>query len=96
MAINNVRSKIFPRLSGEFSHWINNEEFVVLIAGKELIGHRDYWEGDIPMYKCDTCKIQMDINNSDVPACCKWLMDNVVIGNKSIDDCTEYEPVEGV
>lgn len=89
-----VRSKLFPRLSGVFLRWINNEEFVVEIAGKELVGHRDYWEGDFPMCKCDTCKVQMEINDSDVPACCKWPMDNVVIGGKNLDDCDMYEPVE--
>ena len=28
-------------------YWImNDEEFIVLVHGKELIGHKDYWTGD--------------------------------------------------
>lgn len=45
------------------------------------------------MSKCDTCKVEESIVNSNIPACCKWYMENVVIGGRSEDDCTMYEPV---
>lgn len=45
------------------------------------------------MSKCDTCKVEMSIRNSNEPVCCKWYMDNVVIGGVSVDRCTAYEPV---
>lgn len=45
------------------------------------------------MSKCDTCKVEMSIRNSNEPVCCKWYMDNVVIGGASVDRCTTYEPV---
>lgn len=46
------------------------------------------------MSKCDTCKVEDEVRKSHEPACCKWYMDNVVIGDKSVEDCTEYEPKE--
>lgn len=46
------------------------------------------------MSKCDSCKIEMSIRKSKEPACCKWYMDHVVINDESVDDCTEYDPVE--
>ena len=45
------------------------------------------------MSRCDTCKIEMSIRKSNDPVCCKWYMDNVVIGGGSVDGCTAYEPV---
>ena len=44
--------------------------------------------------KCDTCKVQKYITESKEPACCIWLLDNVVCGDKSVDDCPEYEEDE--
>ena len=48
--------------------------------------------------KCNTCKISKEIEKSTEPACCIWYMDNVVLGDKSIDDCEiyleEHEEVE--
>ena len=44
--------------------------------------------------KCMSCKVYHEILKSDVPACCKWFMDNIVIGDCVIEECTEYEPVE--
>lgn len=41
--------------------------------------------------KCDTCMVQKRVNESEEPACCVWFMENVVCGNKKIEDCTEYE-----
>lgn len=45
--------------------------------------------------KCDTCKVQADIQKSKEPACCKWFIDNVICGNKSTKSCPEYKPVAG-
>lgn len=44
--------------------------------------------------KCKTCKVHEEVCKSEVPACCKWFLDNVAIGDKSVEDCTDYEPVE--
>ena len=41
-----LRHKIVRTLCGEFVRWINNDEFIVYIHGKHLIGHKDFWEGD--------------------------------------------------
>lgn len=38
-------SKIIPRLTGEFVRWLNDEEFILLICGQEMIGHKDHWWG---------------------------------------------------
>lgn len=46
------------------------------------------------MTKCETCKVYEEVCKSEVPACCKWFIDNVVIGDHTVDECTEYEPVE--
>lgn len=46
--------------------------------------------------KCDTCKVHGEVCKSEVPACCKWYLDNVVICGDSVENCTEYEPVEVV
>ena len=43
--------------------------------------------------KCITCKIYHKTKNKC--ACCKWYMDNVVLGNKSVKDCTEYKYKKG-
>lgn len=41
--------------------------------------------------KCDTCRIKKEIEKSTEPACCIWYMDNVVLGDKTSDDCPKYE-----
>ena len=41
-----VYSEIIPTMCGKFVRWLNNEEFIVLVKDKELIGHKDYWIGD--------------------------------------------------
>lgn len=46
-----IRSKSLPYISGEFVRWVNDEEFLVVVNGKELIGHKDYWEEDFPSMK---------------------------------------------
>ena len=39
--------------------------------------------------KCKTCKIYQKAIKEN--GCCVWYMDNVVCGNKSVKDCTEYK-----
>ena len=41
-----IYSKVLPCMVGKFVRWLNDEEFIVLVKGKELIGHKDFWEGD--------------------------------------------------
>ena len=45
-------------------------------------------------FRCDTCDVTRRVNESAEPACCAWLMENVVCGNKSVDDCPVYEPMK--
>ena len=42
--------------------------------------------------KCQTCQI----NNQAIEeeGCCIWYMDNVVLGNKSADDCPKYKKIK--
>ena len=40
--------------------------------------------------KCKTCLIYKKMEESDEPCCCIWFIDNVVLGDKSVDDCKEY------
>lgn len=42
--------------------------------------------------KCKTCSVMKRIEESNEPSCCVWLMDNVICGNKSVEDCEAYEP----
>ena len=44
--------------------------------------------------KCETCKVYEEVCKSEVPACCKWFLDNVVIGVDSVENCTDYEEVK--
>ena len=44
--------------------------------------------------KCLNCKINEEIENSDCPSVCAWYMDNVVLGDKTITECTEYRPIK--
>lgn len=46
------------------------------------------------MSKCDNCIIMKQINNSAELSCCIWYMDNVVCGNKSIEECTDFKESE--
>ena len=43
------------------------------------------------MSKCKTCQVHKRVMESEEPACCAWLLDNVVCGDKSVDDCAVYE-----
>lgn len=42
------------------------------------------------MAKCDTCKIMHEMENSNELCFCVWYMDNVVLGNKNIEECEDY------
>lgn len=46
--------------------------------------------------KCETCGVMKRIEESNEPACCKWLMDNVICGDKTVEDCEVYEPIKEV
>lgn len=41
--------------------------------------------------KCGTCKIAHEMPDM---ACCAWYIDNVVCGDKTTEDCTEYIPCD--
>ena len=41
--------------------------------------------------RCSTCKTYAEVMASDEPACCVWYMDNVICGDKTSDDCPDYE-----
>ena len=41
--------------------------------------------------KCNTCKVGKEIKKSTEPACCIWYMDNVVLGDKNVNDCEIYQ-----
>ena len=45
--------------------------------------------------KCETCEMMKRIVDSKEPACCIWYMDNVVCDDKSVEDCTAYQPPKG-
>ena len=47
--------------------------------------------GGVDGMKCNTCKVNKLVMESDEPACCAWLLDNVVCGDKSVDDYPVYE-----
>ena len=46
--------------------------------------------------KCKTCEIYKACEiykkaQNQSLACCIWYMDNVVLGNKKVEDCTDYK-----
>lgn len=45
-----VRNTIMPEICGEFVRWVNREEIVISVNGKEIVGHSNFWTGDIPMH----------------------------------------------
>lgn len=49
--------------------------------------------------KCESCAIMASVRENNAkqhhdPACCARLMNNVICGDKTVDDCTEYEHAE--
>ena len=45
--------------------------------------------------RCTTCDIQREVDASDAPACCPWYMNNVVCGDKTVQECPMYTPAKG-
>lgn len=45
--------------------------------------------------KCETCEVMKRIKASNEPACCVWYIDNVICGDKSVEDCDACEPTKG-
>ena len=46
------------------------------------------------MSKCKTCKIYKELKECSADAYCIWFMDNVVLGDKTIEDCASYKPCD--
>lgn len=44
--------------------------------------------------RCETCEVNKRVMESDEPSCCVWLMENVVCGGKTVEECTDYEPIK--
>lgn len=42
--------------------------------------------------KCETCAVYKRVLIAgDEPVCCAWYLENVICGEKSVSDCTDYE-----
>ncbi len=41
------------------------------------------------MAKCKDCKIYQEMSEG---SCCAWFLDNVICGDKTKEECTEYIP----
>ena len=39
----NVRSKIVPTMFAKIKNWINDNNFIAICNGKEILCHKDYW-----------------------------------------------------
>lgn len=44
-------------------------------------------------FKCKNCKVFHAVLYEATPSCCAWYLDNVVCGDKTVDDCLNYEEV---
>lgn len=49
-------------------------------------------ENDTP--RCETCQVHSECSNSPLKLMCKWYVQNVVNGDKSVKSCPNYKPVE--
>lgn len=49
-------------------------------------------KGELLMKKCETCEIYK--NMPEKGCVCSWYMDNVVLDNKTVSDCTAYQPIK--
>ena len=38
-----IRNKIVPTMLARFKEWINEEMFLAICDGKEILCHKDYW-----------------------------------------------------
>ncbi len=43
------------------------------------------------MSKCDNCDIMREMNECNELCACAWYIDNVVFGNKRVEDCTAFK-----
>lgn len=43
------------------------------------------------MSKCDNCIVIQKMNECDEPCACAWYIDNVVFGNKCVEECTAFK-----
>ena len=43
------------------------------------------------MAKCKDCKIFKELQEDE---CCAWFIDNFILGDKDIKDCTAFIPYE--
>lgn len=41
-----ARSRLNPRLRGRIIKWLDPEQFILSINGKEIIGNKRFWELD--------------------------------------------------
>ena len=46
------------------------------------------------MSKCDNCAIMQEMNECTEPCACIWYIDNVVFGDKRVEDCTAFKEKE--
>ena len=46
------------------------------------------------MSKCDNCAIMQEMNECAEPCACIWYIDNVVFGDKRVEDCTAFKEKE--
>lgn len=44
--------------------------------------------------KCAACEIMKAANNAAEPSVCIWFMDHIIRGDKKIEECAEYIPIE--
>lgn len=38
-----AHSKLCPKLHGKILRWVDDEQFIILCQGREIIGHKQYW-----------------------------------------------------
>ena len=46
------------------------------------------------MSKCDNCAVMAKMNECEEACACAWYIDNVIFGEKSVDDCTAFKKVD--
>lgn len=43
------------------------------------------------MARCKECAILQEMNECDDPCACAWYLDNVLFGDKRVEDCTAFK-----
>lgn len=46
------------------------------------------------MSKCENCRIWAEMKKCEDLCACAWYVDNVLFGDKTIDECTAFEEVK--